>query len=299
MGEILRRVIARGLTGVVFAGMMVLTSPHVHASDPTETPVERRIGVFGDSLADGIWIGLQRGLRGDDRAGEIVQLSEVATGLTNYVYRDISEKTRDQLSQDDFDTAVVLFGSNDIQGIRTDHGVHRFRSTGWEDVYRQRVRDIVTQLQADGSEVFWVGLPVMRSTGYNANTVYLNAIFEEEVEALGAVFVDTRPATSDDSGEYAPYLPDARGTPRLMRDDDGIHFTLAGYTRMAAPVVAAIRDEWENPRQHTAPAEIADAAPQRPSGWIDLLINGEAYICQPVSGDEILFSSSPPDHTRE
>lgn len=288
MGESVQRTSAGAGAPALLTAIMLWLAPAALASDPEDVVTEQRIGVFGDSLADGIWIGLQRGLRNDDRVGEIVQLSEVATGLTNYVYRDISEKTRDQLREDQFDTAVVLFGSNDIQGIRTDRGVFRFRSDEWETIYRERVRDIVTQIQDSGAEVFWVGLPVMRSTGYNANTIYLNAIFQEEVEALGAVYVDTRSATSDEAGEYAPYLPDARGTPRLVRDDDGIHFTMLGYTRMAAPVVAAIREEWDNPRAADPPPEAVAETSSRPPGWVDLLINGEAYLCQPVSADRIL-----------
>lgn len=286
MGEWAKRRAMRALAVLLLSWMIAAPAQAQQAPAAAEAPdpYERRIGVFGDSLADGLWVGLQRNLRSDNRAGDIVQLSEVSTGLTNYVYRDIGEKTRDQLAAERYDTAAILFGSNDIQGIRTDRGVVRFRSAGWEDVYRERVRDIITQLQDHGAEVYWVGLPVMRSTGYNANTIYLNSIYREEVEALGAVFVDTRDVTSDEAGEYAPYLPDRRGTPRLMRADDGIHFTLPGYTRMAAPVAAAIRDGWDNPRQieTESVAEAETAAPTRPAGWLDLLINGQAYVCQPV-----------------
>lgn len=285
-----------GLVPVIAAcvAVMLLGSAALAQEEPTEP---RRIGVFGDSLADGLWIGLQRGLRRDARAGEIEQLSEVATGLANYVYRDISEKTRGQLEQGRYDVAVVMFGSNDIQGIRTDRGVFRFRSAGWEEVYRERIRDLITQLQAHGAEVYWTGLPVMRSTGYDANTVYLNAIFREEAEALGAIFVSTREASSDENGEYAAYLPNSRGAPRLMRDDDGIHFTMNGYARIAAPVVEAIQAGWDNPRPRPAPAltetvmaeavvEASEPEPQGlPAGWLDLSVNGQAYVCQPVGLD--------------
>lgn len=281
MGEVSRRWACLWTVMTCALAFSLCASPGL--ADEAGEPERQRIGVFGDSLADGLWVGLQRGLRRDERAGEILQQSEVSTGLTNYVYRDIGEKTRDQLSRNRFDTAVVLFGSNDIQGIRTDRGVFRFRSPAWEDVYRARIRDIVTQLQTHGADVYWVGLPVMRASSYNANTVYLNSLFRDEVEALGAVFVSTRDVTGDENGQYAPYLPDANGAPRLIRDDDGIHFTLTGYTRMAAPVADAIRRGWDQPRIESTPAVMtAEAEPARPDGWLDLLVNGEAYLCQPV-----------------
>lgn len=279
--------VSRRLSCMLAAGLAVFWVSIGAAQAGQEIEPAQRIGVFGDSLADGLWIGVQRGLRYDDRAGDIVQLSEVSTGLTNYVYRDISDKTRDQLAQDDFDIAIILFGSNDIQGIRTDEGVFRFRSEGWEQVYRARIRDLVTQMQDDGARVYWVGLPVMRSASYNNNTLYLNSIFREEVEALGAVFVSTRAVSGDENGEYAPYLPDERGSPRLVRNDDGIHFTLNGYIRLAGPVVDAVRYGWDNPVV-VAASEVAEAhaeAETRPAGWLDLLINSEAYLCQPVGLD--------------
>ena len=286
MGDNPHRLAGLAPVMAMFVAMTLFSSA---ALAQEEAPEPRRIGVFGDSLADGLWIGLQRGLRRDERAGEIEQLSEVATGLANYVYRDISEKTRDQLTRGDYDVAVVMFGSNDIQGIRTDNGVFRFRSDGWEAVYRERVRDLIGQMQAHGAEVYWVGLPVMRSTGYDANTIYLNNIFREEADALGAFFVSTREASSDETGAYAAYLPNSRGVPRLMRDDDGIHVTMNGYARIAAPVVAAVQAGWDNPRSDRAPVmaqaavEAAAAEPARlPAGWLDMSLNGQAYLCQPV-----------------
>lgn len=260
---------------------------------PFDEEPPRTIGVFGDSLADGLWIGLRRGFRRDARIEEVLQLSEVSTGLANYVYLDVAEKTRGQLDENEIDIAVVMFGSNDIQGIRDGDAVHGFRTPGWESVYRRRVRELIDQLHGHGAVVYWVGLPVMRSNGYNANTVFLNGIFREEAEAAGALFVSTRDVSSDAEGAYSAYLPDAGGTPRLMRADDGIHFTLSGYTRIAAPVVTAIEENWN--RRPAVPQTVAarrgDVGAQGfAEQLLNLTINGHAYLCTPA--DPVVSASA-------
>ena len=48
----------------------------------------------------------------------------------------------------------------------------------------------------------------------------------------------TRSVLGDPDGGYAAYLPAGDGTPTLMRQDDGIHFSRAGADRAAAAVLA-------------------------------------------------------------
>jgi hypothetical protein len=69
--------------------------------------------------------------------------------------------------------------------------------------------------------------------------------------ALGVPFIDTESLTRDEAGEYDAYLPEAgTGRRRLMRLNDGIHMTMAGYTRIAAPVAERLKRDagLETPR---------------------------------------------------
>ena len=248
-------------------------------SERGEAPVPEGqvIGVFGDSLADGLWIGLTRAFRNDPRVADVERLSEVSTGMANWVYRDIAEKTAGQLAAGRYDVAVVMFGSNDMQGIRDDAGgVHRFRSSSWEAIYAARVDEIIAQLQAHGAIVYWIGLPVMRSSGYDTNVQYLNAIFRERAAAAGAVYVDTRAVVAGPDGGYAAYLPDRAGIDRLVRNDDGIHFTLRGYVRLAAPVVLAIEEGWRNP---PAPPPTPQERRAERLGLVELTLDDGPYVC--------------------
>lgn len=285
--------IGAGVRAYGAAIMLALCAAQAHAQ-PVENEPERpvTIGVFGDSLADGLWAGLNWQLRGDPRIGDIAQLSEVSTGFANWTYRDIAMKTEGQLAERRYDVAVVMFGSNDMQGIRAEDGhVHRFRSSGWEAVYRERVRTVLTQLHDHGAQVIWTGLPVMRSTGYDANVRHLNAIFQDEAEAAGAVYVSIREVSSAPDGAYSGYLEDAAGTPRLVRADDGIHFTLRGYRRIAAPVAAVI-DAALADRQLGRPVPAEPGQPAFDS-LVQLYIHGEPYVCLPASEAQIESALNP------
>ena len=61
------------------------------------------------------------------------------------------------------------------------------------------------------------------------------------LEALGVPYVETVSLTSDASGKYMPYAESQGGRRQLLRANDGIHMSMAGYVRLADPVEAMIR----------------------------------------------------------
>ena len=250
------------------------------------------VGVFGDSLADGLWMGLRWHLRADARVREVVQRSRVSTGLTNWVYHDVAETLASQLEAARYDIAVVMFGSNDMQGIRKDGRVFAFRSPGWEEIYRARIQTVTAALHDHGAQVIWVGLPVMRSAGYDANVRHINEMVEEEALLAGADFIETRSISADAGGGYSGYLPDRNGIERLVRADDGIHFTLAGYRRLALPVVRRVEAALADPALGRPPEP--EPAEADYDGLVQLFIEGEPYLCAPASPDEIDAALSPP-----
>ena len=276
------------LAGWLAAGGAFAQDPSDAASGEPPDPI--RIGVFGDSLADGMWAGLYRHFRTDRAVSEVSRLAQASTGLTNYTYVDVADRTREQLAEADYDVAVVMFGANDIQGIAEDGAVYRFGTPDWETVYRARIRELIGLLREDGAAVYWVGLPKMRSARYDRNVVYLNSIYSEEAAALGAPFIDTREVSADEFGEYSAYLPDAAGTPRLMRADDGIHFTMPGYRRIAAPLAGRLRGDLDAiNRLRLARANGEEMGPEAVAmGFRErftLTVYGEDYICEPAAMD--------------
>lgn len=193
--------------------------------------------ILGDSLGDGLWAGLYRELKSDPRFN-IIKRSKVSTGFVRKDYFDWNAEVEKVLAEEQVDIAVVMIGTNDRQVLVDDQGRrHRLRAPGWEAAYKARVDRFTRSLTDRGVLVYWVGLPVMRSPRFGGDMRYFNTIYEERAAANGIPFIPTWNDLANASGAYQAYGPDTNGRRRLLRADDGIHFTLAGY-RVLASVVA-------------------------------------------------------------
>ncbi len=193
--------------------------------------------ILGDSLGDGLWAGLYRELKSDPRFN-IIKRSKVSTGFVRKDYFDWNAEVERVLAEEQVDIAVIMIGTNDRQVLVDDQGRrHRLRAPGWEAAYKARVDRFTRSLTDEGVLVYWVGLPVMRSPRFGGDMRYFNTIYEERAAANGVPFIPTWNDLADASGAYQAYGPDTNGRRRLLRADDGIHFTLAGY-RVLASVVA-------------------------------------------------------------
>lgn len=200
-----------------------------------------RIGVFGDSMADGLWTGLYREMR-DQPGVTVTKFSEVSTGLSRYDYVDIQAKTARQIAEQPVDVAVILFGTNDAQGISLDDEVHDFGTDGWKAAYAKRVDDLVALLRRRNVAVYWVGLPTMQRASFDARMTLINDVVAARMTALGVPYIETRSITRNAEGEYDAYLAETgTGRRRLMRANDGIHMSMAGYLRITEPVAARLK----------------------------------------------------------
>ena len=222
-----------------------------------------RIGVFGDSMADGLYAGLYRDLQ-DQPNVSVTKFSQVSTGLSRYYYVNIHAKTRAQLAEHPVDVAVMLFGTNDAQGIDDGGVVHMFGTDGWKAAYGRRIDDLVALLRSRNVAVYWVGLPRMKRDSFDGRMMLINGVVEARMRALGVPYIETVGLTSNAEGGYEAYLPTAGGRRVLMRAGDGIHMSMAGYLRMSAPVAARLRRDVGLDRPPAAPVPPA-APPVSPS----------------------------------
>ncbi len=231
----------------------------VAPSVPAVTPLSARlaqgplrVGVFGDSMADGLYAGLYRDLR-DEPKITVTKFSEVSTGLSRYDYVDIQAKTQRQINETPVDVAVILFGTNDAQGISLDGVIHDFGTEGWKAAYARRIDDLVAMLRSRDVAVYWVGLPRMKSARFDGRMALINGVVEARMRALGVPYLETTALTSNAEGGYEAYLPNDSGRKVLMRANDGIHMSMAGYLRMSGPVAERLKRDAGLDRPAAAP----------------------------------------------
>jgi uncharacterized protein len=211
------------------------------------------IAVFGDSMADGLWAALYHDLRKSGSV-EVLRFAQNSTGLTRYDYVNVQTQTRDQLTEHHVDIAVVMFGTNDGQGIVADDGrVYPFGTAAWRQAYDARIDALIGLLRSQGAMVYWVGLPKMEKAEMDRRASLLNGIFQARMAALGVPFIPTTAQTVDEQGQYDAYLSvPGEAHRRLMRAPDGVHMTMAGYSRLALPVAARIHDDLQGAAAQTA-----------------------------------------------
>jgi hypothetical protein len=235
---------------VLLALMLVGFAPAL--AQQGSTPVQRsyinpfpngdryRVLVVGDSLGDGLWSGLYRAFE-DDATLEFIQRAKSSTGFVRPDSYDWNAELADLLKKDTYQIAIVMFGANDAQPIKSGKDWLKVGSDGWREVYGQRVEAFIKKLRAANVAVYWVGLPIMRSPGQNADAEALNDVYREKAFINGAKFIETWNGFTDEAGRFSAYGPDMTGQVKRLRADDGVHFTMRGYLKLAHFVEKELR----------------------------------------------------------
>lgn len=214
--------------------------PLAVASPALAAKTSYNVVVLGDSLGDGIWAGLYHALRKDKRF-HVIRKSKVATGLVRHDYYNWNDVVTEVAVETKIDIAVVIMGTNDRQPIIKDDVRYALFDPEWRKIYNARIDAFTDVLKATGARIYWVGLPVMRSPRFEGDMETFSGLFKARAAANGVVYVPTRDLMTDEDGNYVAYGLDKAGRKRLLRAEDGIHFTMAGYGQLVDPIAQLIK----------------------------------------------------------
>ena len=112
-------------------------------------------------------------------------------------------------------------------------GPAEFRSEKWEELYGAKVDEMIAAVRTANVPVLWVGVPAVRGAKSTADMQYLNDIFRARVEKAGFIFVNVWDGFVDDRGNFMQRGPDETGQIRVLRTQDGVHFTRFGARKLA------------------------------------------------------------------
>jgi hypothetical protein len=186
-----------------------------------------------------------------ERSG-LVQVTEVIyefeSGLTRPDFVDWPARLTRVMDEQDPEVVVLYFGGNDAQSIQIDGVWVDFDTPEWEAEYRSRVRGVMKQLTDQGRDVYWLGLPIVRSDTFRPRVQVLNEIYASEAADFEYVtYFDAWPIFVGDDGGYSEYLPNAAGDLVDMRLDDGVHYTTNGAILLADAFFPVIAANWDFP----------------------------------------------------
>ncbi len=225
----------------------VATTTTAAAVRRTVTAVEPlRLFIGGDSMVGQFGPMLQNQAEKSGLIEVTEVLYEFSSGLTRNDFLDWPEKLREVGATQDPDAIVLFFGGNDAQAIQIDGTWHEYGTEEWLTEYRKRVADLMAELTGDGRDVYWIGMPIVRSDDFREKVEVMNEIYQSEAAAHpGVTYVDSWSVFTGADGEFSEYLINADGDLVDMRLNDGIHLTTAGGIRLARVALAEIEDNWQ------------------------------------------------------
>lgn len=212
-----------------------------------------QVQVIGDYLADGLKYGITEAFRGDPRLSVRPQLLEFPPLMRNDFAEDA--KTLDeQLARDPPPIAVVMVGPQDRTSIRVGSKRLWIDSEEWRAEFARQIDVVMKSLKRRRIAVYWVSLPNVRRTEPNEDVQVLNEIIREKAVLNGFRYIDAYAGFADEGGGYSAMGPDLSGKIRLLREQNGVGFTEAGFRKLAHFVEREVkRDLAQAKRERTIP----------------------------------------------
>jgi hypothetical protein len=102
----------------------------------------------------------------------------------------------------------------------------------------------------------------MRRWQDNERAQMMNDIYRERAYLNGVRYIDAYASFIDEGGGYSDYGPDVTGKIRRLRYSDGIHFTDAGYRKLAHFVERELKRDLGQARNERSVPLAGDAAEQ-------------------------------------
>lgn len=215
--------------------------PAIAPATPEPAPVEvaaapsgpRKVLVLGDSLAaTGFGAMLEKKL--DEHPDiECFRKAKSATGLARPDFYDWESEAKKAVEQRKPDLVVVIMGGNDGQDLTTKSGKGKrvaWKSDGWNDAYKARVAEFLSEISAEGRKVLWLGLPRTGTTSFEQKLTTIRDVQSQALADFGeaGVYLDTSPFITDSDGDLIDTATVGKRKAQALREEDGIHFTMAG-----------------------------------------------------------------------
>ncbi len=214
----------------------------IDAAGQIELMPNDKVLLIGDSLMQGLAPHLIARFNKKHQI-TIVDMSRHSTGLTYPAFYNWPEAVTQAFAQQNFDVLVVFMGANDPWDMTIKGKYIRFGSDKWQEIYRERVRTILSTAKMQQTRVIWLGTPPMGREDLKDKIPQLNQIYQAEVAKFSenARFIDTAPVLTADGKTYSRFLELPERGSVMLRTDDGIHFTTQGHKVLSTLTLAQFR----------------------------------------------------------
>lgn len=220
-----------------------------------------RVQIVGDWLAEGLLTGLQQAFTAGGGAGATIapKRYDLPGLMRNDAPSDLATLEQ-SFGTDPSHIAIVMVGAQDRYSFNRRRSADN--SEEWRGEYGARVDQLMRALKKNNRAVYWVGLPNMRRWQDNERAQRMNDVIRERAYLNGVRYIDAYASFIDESGGYSDWGPDVTGKSRRLRDSDGVHFTDAGYLKLAHFVERELKRDIAQARTERSIPLAGDASEQ-------------------------------------
>lgn len=194
-----------------------------------KTPV--RVLLAGDSLMESLGPQLRSSLAGYGNI-TFIPIGKKSTGLSRPDFYDWPAVLKQHLAADRPHLVVMWVGTNDPQGIYGYKGLGAPCSEAWQQVYRSKVREIISLAHSHGARILFMGPPVVGDYSLNAQLGVIDRLMQQECSRLGVCYVSTRFILGDSRGIFHSQGRLLDGSLVTIRSRDRVHITSDGNRRV-------------------------------------------------------------------
>ncbi|WP_369309734.1 GDSL-type esterase/lipase family protein [Providencia rettgeri] len=256
--ELLKRPQAREkLKSVNFGGFTVKNNQPIVAKHIANIEKGQQVLFAGDSMMQGVAPHVKNMLLKKYNIDSI-NLSKQSTGLAYPRFFNWPQTIAKALNDNpNIKVLVVFLGPNDPWDMppQTGYKYIKFKSEEWENIYRERINDIISTARQHNVDVIWVGPPNMRKNTLSDGMKFLRSLYQSEVENNGEIYFSVNDVFKYKGDTYSDYIGDESSTIKL-RSGDGIHFSGKGQQIIAEKVFSLIHfvEEEKEPHETEQPA---------------------------------------------
>ena len=215
--------------------------PLIHEPLPIVLTENDKVFFAGDSLMQGVAPYVKKMLFKQYKI-ESIDLSKQSTGLAYPKAFNWPKTISDNLITDpSIKLLVVFLGPNDpwdfpLKGYPK---YVKFKSPIWEEEYRLRIAAILNSAYEHDVQVLWLAAPCMRKPKLNDGMVYLNMLYQSEIEKVQQHFLTTNQLLGCTYENFTSFVESDKGKIKV-RVDDGVHFTTTGQKILATAIMEKI-----------------------------------------------------------
>ena len=181
---------------------------------------------IGDSVMGDLYYSLNRQLKKLHPDWKIINAHKVSSGLSNSIYYNWPQVAEKLVKEINPDYVIILIGMNDAQGLVDSGKGFNFNSSGWKDIYKERVARIFQSINQKNTAI-WVELPHVQAESFNKRLQVVRDIHQAVAQDK---YVTVKELIGDNQQEIFS----------KFRQIDGVHLNALGADTVANHIYGQI-----------------------------------------------------------